>query len=161
MLSVPDHEVDPGEGSASLMLGICAKSPSFACGAASKESHLYARLQDVVPTDAARLRLYIELETRLKALTGSAFLSATLSNVAPMSPYHWTSLFLVEGRERENDRIVRAVAVGSNYFDAMRIPLKFGRLPGDGNKGMPRVAVLRFNLEASSTRPNTGSPVAR
>ena len=53
MLGVPDNEADPGEGSASLMLGVCAKSPSFAWGAASKEAHLYARLQDVVPSDVA------------------------------------------------------------------------------------------------------------
>jgi hypothetical protein len=57
MLGVPDNEADAGEGSASLMLGVCAKSPAFACGAAFKEAHLYARLQDVVPSDAAWLRL--------------------------------------------------------------------------------------------------------
>jgi len=57
MLGVPDNEADPAEGSASLMLGVCAKSRSFACGAVFKEAHLYARLQDVVPSDAAWLRL--------------------------------------------------------------------------------------------------------
>jgi hypothetical protein len=39
------------------MLSVCAKSPFVTCGAASKEAHLYARLQDVVLVDAAWLRL--------------------------------------------------------------------------------------------------------
>jgi hypothetical protein len=34
---------------------VCAKSPFIPCGAASKEAHLYARLQDVVSANAARL----------------------------------------------------------------------------------------------------------
>lgn len=96
---------------------------------------------------AARLKLYDALESRLHALQGSPFVSAAISNVAPMSPYHWTSLFLVKGRERENDRMVRAVAVGSTYFETMRIPLRAGRLPGDrDDTNTPRIAVISESL---------------
>jgi hypothetical protein len=42
-LSVPDAKT------------VCAKSLFVVCGAASKEAHLYARLQDVVSANAAQL----------------------------------------------------------------------------------------------------------
>jgi predicted permease len=109
-------------------------------------------LAEVEPTlsgydNAARLKLYGALEKRMQEMRGSGFVSATLSNVAPMSPYHWSSLFLVKGRERTEDRLVRAVAVGANYFDTMRIPLRAGRLPEDRDDAdAPRVAVISESL---------------
>jgi hypothetical protein len=36
---------------------VCTRPPLISCGAAYKEAHLYARLQDVVLVDAAWLRL--------------------------------------------------------------------------------------------------------
>jgi hypothetical protein len=50
-------EADLGKDSAFLMPKIRTKSPFVACGAESKEAHLYGRLQDVVRSDAAWLRL--------------------------------------------------------------------------------------------------------
>lgn len=85
--------------------------------------------------NAARLKLYAALETRLQGM-------AALSNVAPMSQYHWSSLFLVKGREQKEDRFVRSVAVGANYFETLRIPLRRGRLPNDRE----RVAVISESL---------------
>jgi len=53
-------------------------------------------LAEVEPTlsgydNAARSKLYGALEQRLEEMRGSEFVSASVSNVAPMSPYHWTS----------------------------------------------------------------------
>jgi hypothetical protein len=97
--------------------------------------------------DATRLRVFAALEARLDEMRGSVFSSATLSNVAPMSPYHWTSLFLVHGREKEKDRAVRAVAVGANYFETMRIPLRSGRLPNiRDDERSQRIAVISESL---------------
>lgn len=95
----------------------------------------------------ARLKLYAALERRLKELQGTAFVSAAVSNVAPMSPYYWSSLFLVAGREQQKDRIVRSVAVGTNYFETMRIPLRAGRLPNERDgETAPHVAVISESL---------------
>jgi predicted permease len=98
--------------------------------------------------EAARQKLYAAIEARLHALRPRSFVSASIANVAPMSPSnHWTSLFLVKGREQEKDRIVRAVAVGTNYFETLRIPLRKGRLPqAHDNASAPRVAVISESL---------------
>lgn len=101
--------------------------------------------------EAARLRLYAALEQRLQEV----FPLVTLSNVAPMSPFHWGSLFLVKGRERTDDRPVRGVVVGANYFDTMRIPLRYGQLPDSRN----RTAVISETL-ARLEFPNE-SPIGR
>jgi hypothetical protein len=40
------------------MPSVCAESPLVACGGAFNNEHLYALLQDVVPTGAACLRFW-------------------------------------------------------------------------------------------------------
>ncbi len=88
------------------------------------------------------LPLYRDLETRLSALG-----DVTLADVAPLSPYHGTLLFLIDGRPQENDFIPRSVKVSPNYFDLMRIPLRKGRyLEERDDAGMPRVAVISESL---------------
>lgn len=88
------------------------------------------------------LPLYGALEMRLSALGDVA-----LADVAPLSPYHGTSLFLIDGRSQEVDFIPRSLKVGPNYFEVMGIPLRRGRYIGLRDEaGMPRVAVISESL---------------
>lgn len=111
--------------------------------------------------EPARLRFYRELQDRLDARRGpDTFTSVVMANVAPRSPYHWTSGFEVAGRGREDGPIVRAVAVGPGYFEAMRIPLRSGRLLAERDgTGAPRVALISEAL-ARREFPNE-SPLGR
>ena len=98
--------------------------------------------------ESARLRFYRELQSRLDALTGpSTYTSVVMANVAPRSPYHWSSGFQVAGRGRESGPMVRAVAVGPGYLETMRIPLRSGRLLNErDDTGTLRVAVISESL---------------
>ncbi|MCC6536488.1 MAG: ABC transporter permease [Bryobacterales bacterium] len=93
---------------------------------------------------AARLRFYHELQSRLDERAGPATYSAVvMANVAPRSPYHWSSGFEVAGRERVGGPLVRAVAAGPRYLETLRIPLRSGRyLNARDDVGAPRVAVI-------------------
>ncbi len=92
--------------------------------------------------EAARIKLYAALERRLGEQRDAAWVAVALSNVAPMSPYSWSSLFIVRGREKREDHFVRSIAVGEHYFDTLRIPLRQGRLPSDRE----RTAVISESL---------------
>lgn len=96
-----------------------------------------------------RLRFYRELQGRLDERAGPAtYSSVVMANVAPRSPYHWSSGFEVAGREKSGGGpLVRAVAVGPGYLEAMRIPLRRGRLLNErDDAGVPHVAVISESL---------------
>lgn len=94
------------------------------------------------------------LEQRLakEARAGrSGIIQATLSNVAPLSPDHWSSLFPVEGRPEEKDFIPRAVAAGAGNFEVLRTSLRRGRLlTGRDGPGAPGAAVISESLARRS-----------
>jgi hypothetical protein len=74
--------------------------------------------------ESARLRFYGALQARLNDLAGrGTYQSTVMANVAPRSPYHWSSGFEIVGRGREGGPLVRAVAVGPGYLETMKIPL--------------------------------------
>ena len=98
--------------------------------------------------ESARLRFYKDLQSHLDALANpSTYTSVVMANVAPRSPYHWSSGFDVAGRETEAGPIVRAVAVGPGYLQTMRIPLRAGRLLNErDDTAALRVAVITESL---------------
>jgi ABC-type antimicrobial peptide transport system permease subunit len=100
--------------------------------------------------EARRLQLYQAIETRLADESRnpqSGIRHATLANVAPVSGYYWTSAFVIEGREREQDLIPRGMAVSTNYFQVMGIALRKGRLlETRDHANAPRAAVISESL---------------
>ncbi len=98
--------------------------------------------------EKARLRFYGQLQARLDERAGPAtYSSVVMANVAPSSPYHWSAGFQVDGRESGGGPLVRAVAVGPGYLEALGIPLRSGRiLNARDDTGAPRVAVISESL---------------
>jgi predicted permease len=102
-------------------------------------------------SDEKRLILYRQIDERLREASetkSSGIEDGALSNVAPMSPFTWSSLFLIAGRQQhDKDIIPRAVAVGPQYFATMKIPLRRGRvLTARDDLSAPRVAVISESL---------------
>ena len=104
--------------------------------------------------EAQRFAFYRELQQRLDDAAqspGAGVSRFALSNVAPLSGFGWSSMFIVEGREDEMDLIPRAVAVGPGYFETLGIELRRGRLleTFDGPNA-PQVAVISESLAAKA-----------
>ncbi|MFN7939703.1 MAG: ABC transporter permease [Bryobacteraceae bacterium] len=93
-----------------------------------------------------RLQLYRSLDASLGS-GAPGICNAALTNVAPMSPYTWSSLFLVEGGSTGEEIIPRGLAVGPGYFTTLGIPLRRGRLLTDRDEAnAPRVALISESL---------------
>jgi predicted permease len=76
-------------------------------------------------TDAKTRNLYSELQIKLEALP--AVLSATYSFDPLLSGDVWSSTVYVQGAARNSQGMADMLAVGSKFFETMRIPLLAGR----------------------------------
>jgi len=93
-----------------------------------------------------RLQLYRALDASV-GHGAPGICTASLTNVAPMSPYTWSSLFLIEGEQQTEEIIPRGLAVGPGYFTTLGIPLRRGRLLTDrDDTNAPKAAVISESL---------------
>jgi len=98
----------------SLMRKSCAKSPLIACGAVSKEGHLYTRLQNAVPSDMAWLSSELELWC----------LDSMLSNILyrdfrehPFHALRWIKARRRAGAVLRPDPLAVALVLGEEVFE--------------------------------------------